>query len=221
MGITQNDIKAGQQVYSPLALKIYNLYVLWFSNRFVWGCPSQNILNFYNQNISSHHLDVGVGTGYFLNHCKFPSQNPSLSLLDLNQNCLHHTQNLLSRYSPKIYCADIFQPLTIKEKFKSIGINFVLHCLPGDMNEKSVAIKNLAELLEPGGVLFGSTILGKGVKHNFLGRYLLNIYNNKKIFGNLKDDEGALEKILKASFQNVNIHIIGRIAFFRASNSGD
>jgi 2-polyprenyl-3-methyl-5-hydroxy-6-metoxy-1,4-benzoquinol methylase len=217
MSISQDDIKAGQQVYSPLVLKIYNLYVLGFSNRFVWACPSKKLLDFYNQNISDHHLDVGVGTGYFLNHCKFPSQNPKLSLLDLNQNCLHYTQELLSRYSPEIYCADIFQPITcINEKYKTIGINFVLHCLSGDMTEKSAVIKNLSQLLGPGGVLFGSTILGKGVKHNFLGRYLLQIYNNKKIFGNLNDDKDALEKILKASFKHVDIQIIGRVALFRA-----
>jgi len=42
----------------------YDLWVLGFSNTFVWRCPTRLLLEFYNEHISGNHLDVGVGTGY-------------------------------------------------------------------------------------------------------------------------------------------------------------
>lgn len=63
---TDETIAAGAAVYSKPFLSVYDLYVLGFSNTFVWHCPARLILDFYNEHISRKHLDVGVGTGYFL-----------------------------------------------------------------------------------------------------------------------------------------------------------
>lgn len=214
---SSEEIHKGQAIYTPLSLKIYNLFVLGFSNRFVWRCDTNQILEFYNQHITSSHLDVGVGTGYLLDHCKFPDATPNLGLLDLNEACLRHTAKLLSRYHPKTYHADIYHPLKmINQKFDSIGLNYVLHCLPGDFTQKTVVIKNLKECLNPGGVLFGSTILAKNQEHNFLGKKLLTIYNNKGIFGNWQDDKAGLENMLKEHFNHVDIQVVGAVALFAA-----
>ncbi len=39
-------------------------------------------LTLYDQYVSANHLDIGVGTGYFLDHCRFPAANPRLALMD-------------------------------------------------------------------------------------------------------------------------------------------
>jgi hypothetical protein len=69
---------AGAAIYSKLFLSVYDFYVLGFSNSFVWQCPSRLILAFYNEHISGKQLDVGVGTGYFLDKCQFPVPIPRL-----------------------------------------------------------------------------------------------------------------------------------------------
>lgn len=78
----------GAAVYSPLVLALYDWWVLGFSNRYAWACPTGKVLlPFFRQHLSARHLDVGVGTGYYLAHSRFhPDQQ--LSLLDLNPNSL-------------------------------------------------------------------------------------------------------------------------------------
>ena len=53
---------------------------------------------------------------------------------------------------------------------------------------------SLCPYLASDGVLFGSTILGRGVRHNLLGRRLMRLYNRKGIFSNLEDDQRGLEQ---------------------------
>src|SRR5918996_6376268 len=89
---TNDAVTAGAAIYSKPVLSVYDLYVLGFSNTFVWRCPSHLILDFYNEHISGNHLDVGVGTGYFLDKCKFPTHHPRIALADLNTNSLQATK---------------------------------------------------------------------------------------------------------------------------------
>src|SRR4051794_17593958 len=81
----------GIAVYTNSVLWMYNLFVIGFSSSFAWKCPSRFIQELYDQHVSNKHLDVGVGTGYFLDHCRFPTTTPAVSLLDLNPNCLQIT----------------------------------------------------------------------------------------------------------------------------------
>jgi ubiquinone/menaquinone biosynthesis C-methylase UbiE len=108
---TANDkVAAGVAVYSRPLLSVYDLSVLGFSNTFVWKCPSRLILDFYNEHISGNHLDVGVGTGYFLDKCRFPSSNPTVVLVDLNANSLQVTAQRLARYNPTIHAERVGTP---------------------------------------------------------------------------------------------------------------
>ena len=75
------EVKAGQAVYTKPILAIYDLWVLGISNRLIWKCPSSYLLENYNQHISANHLDIGIGTGFFLAHCNFPTSNPRLALI--------------------------------------------------------------------------------------------------------------------------------------------
>ena len=97
------QVEAGQAVYTKLTLAIYDLWVLGISNRLIWKCPSFHLLELYNQHISGNHLDLGVGTGFFLDRCTFPTSNPRLFLMDLNPNSLEVTSRRVARYHPKTY----------------------------------------------------------------------------------------------------------------------
>lgn len=92
--------QAGAAIYSKLVLSVYDVVVIKFSNRWAWRCPSSVILDFYNEHISDNHLDVGVGTGYFLDKFSFASATPRIALVDLNRNSLGKTADRLSRFYP-------------------------------------------------------------------------------------------------------------------------
>ena len=43
------EVKAGQAVYTPSLLNVYDLWVLGISNRFIWKSPSKGQLGFYQE----------------------------------------------------------------------------------------------------------------------------------------------------------------------------
>ena len=53
-------------------LNLYDPLVLGPIARFVWRCPTTRLVERYRQHIRSHHLDVGPGTGYFLEQSGIP-----------------------------------------------------------------------------------------------------------------------------------------------------
>jgi hypothetical protein len=61
--------------------------------------------------------------------------------------------------------------------FASIGLNYVLHCLPGDLVEKAVVSDNLKPFLAPGGGVFGASLLSEGVERSRAARTLMRISN--------------------------------------------
>lgn len=206
---------AGSRFYSKLVLSFYDLVVFGFSNRFAWQCPTQLLRDFYTANASDNHLDVGVGTGYLLDACRFPSRHPRITILDLNRNSLHVTRRRIVRYRPRPCLADVLAPLPIKPAtFNSIGLNYVLHCLPGSMVRKGEVLKQLKPLLREHGVLFGTTVLSHDVQPNRLARSLMSVYNGVGVFDNVYDDRHGLETILQAVFPDYSLHVIGCVAFF-------
>jgi SAM-dependent methyltransferase len=111
-------------------------------------------------------LDVGPGTGFLLDRCRFPVTRPELTLLDANPAVLTYAARRLARYIPTTIEADVRLPLSLGDaRFDSIGLSYVLHCIPSSMADKTRILAGLAGLLSPGGVLFGSTILADGVDH--------------------------------------------------------
>jgi hypothetical protein len=216
------DTWAGQAAYTPFSLKIYDALVLGLSSRCFWRCPSSEILVVYDANVSANHLDVGVATGYYLDACRFPTAAPRLGLLDLNPLCLETAARRIARYRPETYQADVLAPIDLSpdgwsgDPFDSLGITFLLHCLPGPMTRKAAAFANLKPLLNPGARVFGATILGRGVPHNALGRRLMAFYNGKGIFGNEEDDPEGLRAALAANFVDVELRLKGAVALFTA-----
>ena len=212
-----DTIAPGAAIYTPRLLAVYDTVVLGFSNLCVWRCPSHLTVSFYNRHISARHLDVGVGTGYFLNRCRFPTSRPTLAILDANPHCLRVAGSRLRRYKPTTYLADVLRPLDVANApFDSIGLNYVLHCLPVSLARKGAVFEHLSALLAPGGVLFGTTIVGRGVRHGLLARALLYMYNAHDIFTNGGDNCADIETLLRASFSDVVMHVVGDVVFFVA-----
>lgn len=98
--------------------------------------------------------------------------------------------------------------------FDSVGINYLLHCVPGSIESKSVAFDNLKPLMSPGAVLFGSTLLQGGVPRNWLARRVMNAYNRKGIFSNRHDDLDGLTRALNQRFREVSVEVVGCAAIF-------
>ncbi|WP_067542465.1 class I SAM-dependent methyltransferase [Nocardia crassostreae] len=210
------DARPGQAVYSRRILAVYDLGVLRLSYPLAWGCPSKHLVAHYNRNVGVNHLDIGVGTGFFLDRCRFP-QPPTITLVDMNANSLAVTDERLRRYRVSTLQANILDPLLLPpESFDSIGINCLLHCLPGTFDQKTTALANVRKLVRPGGVVFGSTVLVKGVHHNPLGRYLVNSWNRRGIWSNRHDDHPGPQRALGSHFTHVEIEMRGRSALFTA-----
>lgn len=214
-----NDISTveGQAVYTKSTLSIYDFGVLVVSNSLAWKCPTRILEQEFKNNVSDNHVDIGVGTGYYPDRCIDEAKGiKRIAFIDLNNNSLESAKNRNIRFSPETYQCDIMHPLELSiAKFDSASINFLLHCLPGNLTDKEVVFKNISSLVTPGGCIFGSTILGEGVKHNFLGRKLMSIYNKKGIFGNATDGPDELESLLRKNFDEVSFRIEGCVAVFQ------
>lgn len=215
------DHAAGYKTYSRRVLSIYDIVVLGISNRWIWRCPTALLERLYRDNLADTHLDIGVGTGYFLDNVPFPAEKPQITLLDPNSNCLDEAANRITRYQPKTVVGDALLPLPDMGRFGSIGLNYVLHCLPGTMAEKTVIFDHVIPHLEPNGVLFGSTIVhDDGVQgeapRSFLARRLMAAYNAKGIFGNEQDTQAGLLQALEARFGDVKTSRHGCVVLFEA-----
>lgn len=208
---------AGAAVYSKFLLSIYDWEVLKFEMQFIFKCSAQKILDLYNRHVSDRHLDVGVGTGYFLDKCHFPIANPVVHLMDLNTNSLQKTSGRISRYHPVAHLWNVLEPYPgDMPLFNSIGAANFLHCLPGTMQSKDIIFKNLNRFLNKGGVFFGATVLGQGVDAGFLFRQVNPLYNKLSVFSNLQDSAADLKRILADNFVTYSVDVVGSYALFVA-----
>lgn len=268
-------VAPGAAIYSTFVLTyIYDIFVLWFSCTYVWGCSTTSFLLPY---FRSHfrprkHLDVGVGTGYFLAESltsasslpgappPLPAGETDITLVDLSASSLSATSGRLKRVCPGIKRVravewDIEKPLPLlsrssaggkdvksgrsgreAEKFDSISMIYLLHCMPGPPSRKFAIFEHLKHNLLPpsspssgpsgdrsngrgrkeGGVLFGATVLNRGVQHNWIGRYFIHSYNRRGIFSNLDDGAEDLLRALKANFRDVKAQLKGTVLVWEA-----
>ena len=203
-------------VYTPLALAFYDVIVHGLSNRFAWRCPTARLVGLYEANLSTNHLEAGAGTGLFLDRAGKAGFD-RLVLLDINRHCLARAARRLARFQPTLREANLLEPIAPPlAPFDSVGLTYVLHCLPGSMREKLKVVDHLKPAMAEGAVLFGATILGRGVAPNGAARTLLDIYNAKGVFNNREDDAEALAQGLKQRFATVEVDRQGCVALFRA-----
>lgn len=215
--VTQDQVEAGQAVYGKLTLVAYDKLVLGVSCSYLWRCDAATLLARYDRLVSNNHLDVGVGSGYFLDHCRFPSRTPRVALMDLNESSLAHTAQRISRYNPECYRRNVLEDMTVSGKaFNSVGMNLLLHCVPGDFAYKGRIFDHALTVMAPGAVLFGATIVSQGIKANWFARRLMNLYVRKGIFSNQHDSADALRAELEARFVDVQVEVKGCMALFSA-----
>jgi SAM-dependent methyltransferase len=208
---------AGQSEYTPFFLRIYDPVVLGLFTRVIWRCPTSRLVGQYRRSVRPRHLDVGPGTGYFLERAGLPERCP-VTLLDPNRNVLDHASRRLQRLEITAVEADVLKPLPLAGPFDSAALTGVLHCLPGPLPRKAAAVANIAAVLAPTGVLFGASILGRSGRHTWLARRVLDVNNRRGTFDNLDDTQDGLREILEASFERVEVETIGSMAIFVAAN---
>jgi len=206
----------GQREYNRLLLSAYDPLVLGPIARFVWRCPTTRLLERYRKHIRDRHLDVGPGTGYFLERSGLPDGS-SVTILDPNPNVLRHVSRRLRQLDVTAVEADVLKPLPVSGPFDSAALHLVIHCLPGPLARKARAVANVAAVLAPSGVLFGASVLGTSGDHTWAARRMLGAFNRQGGFDNLSDTEAGLVEILQASFERVEIETIGSIAIFVAA----
>lgn len=213
-------IAHAQEVYTPRNLAIYDKLVLGLFCSLVWRCPAREMRRLYDTCVGSCHLDIGPGTGYFLDRCHFPTVQPEITLLDLNAECLKVSVKRLARYRPAICQANLMYPLPLPpHHFDSAGMNLVLHTIPGGWEGKGVVFKHVAEVLRPGGMVFGTTVLAEGVPMNRLTRKLLLAQHERANFQNQGDDPEGLRRQLARHFAESHVVTRGTVAIFKATTA--
>lgn len=213
----------GQATYTEDFLKFkYDFIVHHVVNRFFWRSPTSRLHGLYERHVSANHLDVGVGSGFFLDRCRFPTAQPRVALMDLSASALVSTKRRISRYRDvAMYRANVLEPIELAERFDSVGLVYLLHCIPGTLEEKGVAVGHLKRLLKPGGVLFGATILeDPGARPHLHARFLSSQLRRAGIFANQRDTRAGLEATMKAHFDDFEIQVEGTVATFVGRPSG-
>jgi ubiquinone/menaquinone biosynthesis C-methylase UbiE len=216
----QLNTESGASIYSPTILKLYDFGVLGLSSRFVWQCPTKTILlPFYKEHLGQKHLDVGVGTGYYIARAGL-TRSHQVGLLDLNENSLRAAAAQVKQAKVRTFMRDVMQPSSepADTGYDSISLFYLLHCLPGTMDDKETAIANLKRYLSEDGVLYGATILGEEAAHNLIGKRLLKLYNDKGVFHNMTDTLDGLQTMLSRQFQDVQVRRHNKVALFVARN---
>ncbi|KAK7731802.1 hypothetical protein SLS53_008623 [Cytospora paraplurivora] len=217
-------------IYNPFVLQFYDALVLSFANAFAWRCSTKNVLlPFYREHLASSasHLDIGVGTGYYLlNSLNFLRGKDRIVLMDITPHTLAMVEKRLKSDAGLQQVESVLQDATkpwdrpaLLPKFESISFFYVFHCMAGSsITEKVDAVcGSLKHHLEPeNGIFYGSTILGVEAKHNYLGRIMMGLYNRKGFFGNLNDKESDLRDALKGHFEEVEVIREGKVALFTA-----
>lgn len=210
------ELHGDAEIYTRPMLAIYDPIALGLVCPMAWRCSRRTMLAFYNANISGDHLDLGPGTGFFLDKCHFPEREPRIALVDLNETVLKTAGARIARYRPITYRRDVLQDLDLgSQRFQTAGVLNVLHCLPGTMDQKVEVLQRVREHIEPGGHIFGSTVLGRDVPLSRFGRWLMRQYNKAGSFRNTGDSLAALDAALAARFDSYELHTRGAMAFFR------
>lgn len=209
------EVARSQRYFNPFSLLIYDAVLYGVISKFAWGSSIGRLDAHYRKYASSNHLEVGVGTGYLLDRVRFESTAPRLALMDLSASCLEKTRQKVARYAPEVYTQNLLEPIAHSPApFDSIGINYVMHCVPGSFAEKGIAFRHLTTLLSDHGVLFGTSVLSESVNKNLLARPFMWLMNAMGVFNNRRDNATELKTALEACGKLVYFEIVGVTAFF-------
>ena len=153
--------------------------------------------------------------------CKtpWPVATPSITLVDLNAHSLAAAARRIDRYSPDTVVANILEPsLTGEARYESVGLCYLLHCLPGALAEKAKVFDHVQPVMAEGAVLFGATILQGDAPRSRAAQALMDFYNRKGIFANAADTHDDLKIELEKRFPDVRLTRFGAVTAFEARN---
>lgn len=209
--------KKSQHFFNPILLSIYDFFLFNFISPYLWGCNKKQLINRYRLLCSDKHLEVGVGTGYLLDRVSPAIRH--LALMDLNINCLEKSQKRLKRYAPTLWRQNILLPIeNIDERFNSISVNYVMHCVAGSYKTKGVAFGHLKSLLNENGILFGASVI-KTNDSSYPARLLMNLLNALGVFNNSGDTVKDLTSSLQSQFRFSTIIYQDSSVLFIATDS--
>jgi ubiquinone/menaquinone biosynthesis C-methylase UbiE len=222
-GPFQPKYSGGYEIYRKSVLRHYDWLVHGVSNALVWRVPTRKIHRLYQQNLSDSHLEIGVGTGKFLVKHGSKDSNSRLVIADASHDCLEWTSERLQK--KQIPLDAIVQvnfgsaqsiEIDLGRRFQSVGLNYVLHCLPG-IQAKQRALEFIKFHLMPEGVLFGTTLIGVPPSHYLPARWLEKKYQKLGVFSNQEDSICSIAQLLAEHFDEVSCVPRGRAIFFRTS----
>jgi len=209
------EIEEGAAVYTRALLAWYDMVALGLVCPLVWGCPRKVMKRLHDAHVGERHLDLGPGTGFFLRKCRWPVAAPRVVLVDLNAQVLRKASRKLRAFNPKAVRRDVLQPLDLgDEQFDSVGMNMLLHCIPGGMHYKAKVFDQVLPYLAPGGRIFGATVLSEGVDHRKAAPKFLEQVNNDGIFHNRGDSLDQLDAELSARFDDYELTSRGSMGIF-------
>lgn len=209
--------KVGQLFFTTMSHKLYDFGLYRFITTYFWKYKTEEILDSYRKNVSNNHLEIGVGTGFLIKHSIPPNDEFNLTIMDLNRACLRKSGVRLSAYNPKQIQQNILAPFNeLNEKFDSVGMNYVIHCVKGDSASKALIFDHVHGALTKGGTFFGATLLARGVQRNLASKLLMRLLNVLCIFSNEDDSLDDLSYFLKEKFSDVQITVKGSAMVWKA-----
>ncbi|XOV79911.1 MAG: hypothetical protein ACFHVJ_02880 [Aestuariibacter sp.] len=184
----------------------------------VWKCPKKLLEKQFINNISLNHLEVGVTSGFDFTQRLKANNNLDIAYLDPDIKALKRAVKNSNHLKPRLYRGNLMYPWGLSDqKFSSINLNFVLHCLPGDFENKVNALCiNTRSCLADDGTIFGSAILRDKLRSNPVSEYVIKRSNQTGIMNNEKDSYRKLERMLNYYFNDVNIKMVGYVVMFEA-----
>ena len=201
--------------------------------KYVWKCSSQHIVNNYRKNVTSRHLEIGPGTGHFLTRQQLASSShiiDYLTLIDINPDILEYSKTILDKeytttpiqtINHNIFSNTIPTKYRNSLEFNSVGINYVLHCIPGKLENKlDTLLNNLISSKasrstdKSSFTLFGSTVICDPLHMNTLAEYELMLLNGIGIFHNDNDTFDELSSYLNSNNIPHNLTKKGYVAIF-------
>ena len=202
------------------------------ANDLIWGVSTDHIQKQYQNYMSDIHLDIGVGSGYFLKrttttaHSSEGQLHRTITLVDVNPRYLKECKASLESYTTKVNCHAIsimgpgMQGFLPRNHFESVGISLLFHHLPNtEKRSKWKALDNIIPLVKDDGVVFGSTIISgtdRQHKHRFLAKVLLVFNNAIGVFSNREDSLGTILANLNKRFLHVQYKVEGSVLLFEA-----
>src|SRR5262249_46602036 len=135
---------------------------------------------------------------------------------DLNPNSLEAASRRLRRYAPRTVIANALAPMPGLPAFGSVGLCYLLHCLPGSIAEKAIVFDHIRPHLLPGARVFGATIVQGEAPGSRPAQALMDLYNRKGIFSNAGDTAGELEHALSSRFRHATCELKGAVCMFEA-----